>query len=1228
MSLDRLSKWLAAGMLVIGVACLASVWQADQYYQQSLRVMQQRFEVTTISSQLFADNRQLTQFARMYVGTGDDLYRERYFQLLNAGSFAKALQRLQKKNLIPIEQRMLRRAVELNGLQVAMEQQAIAERQARGASLQLEQLVYVNSELEVTGLLDELRTRVYARQNQQAADSIEQAGDAQVLAAFMLVLTVAYVVLAMLLFVRRGLLKPLRRLTEQTCRLQAGEMIARMDHCQARNELGALARALDAYRLVNQRILHQQWAKECLGELAQDLQSSPSQAAFISCLIERLAQWLPGTRAVFSEDEPSPVGNECYLHYHLPLLHDGQQQGIVDLRLAQQPNAQQLELLDALHEPVCAWWGLLLQREHKQALLLQARQQAEQLSRQQHALAATESWFRGIVEAAPDGMLVCNEHGQIILANNECERIFGYPKAGLILQHYEVLVPPHQGHALDDILRDFLANPLAIKVGEGLARRFDGSEFPIEIRVSALPLRHGESHSLCVVIRDLSLRKQHERSLQVAHEQQRAILMAAPYGIAFIRGGLIVQANSSLHEVFGYAEGELLQQSPTIWASEAMAQEDMGEIRRQLHEGETFRREVQVRHKGGSLFWAALSARAVSPGDLEQGSIWIVEDISQQQAAAAEMYEARELAETAARVKAEFLANMSHEIRTPMNAIIGMTHLALATELDARQRDYLSKVQSSSRHLLGILDDILDFSKVEAGKLQLDTQDFSLQHLLQEVTDLLQPRILGKGLALHLAVPPQVPDQLHGDPLRLRQILLNYLGNAVKFTEHGRIEIAVALRETTANDLCLEFQVSDTGIGLTEQQCAQLFTSFQQADASTTRRYGGTGLGLAIAKQLAVLMGGDVAVRSVPGQGSTFSFTARLQTAHAALRVPRVPTAAALPQDLQLIGVRVLLVEDNTLNQQVAAELLRAVGCQVDIAGNGREALDLLDVQAYELVFMDMQMPVLDGLAATRQMRLRSELAELPVIAMTANALPKDREACQAAGMNDFISKPFEPQTLHAVLQRWLGQRCSQSPAAQQLPALQLDGVDVAAGLRRVLGNEPLYRQLLGQFLGSQAQLLVQLEDALQAADLTSAEHLAHGCKGVAATLGMGAVAQAAGELEQQLRQGVSSQSLLLALQAALHPVLAQLRQLQKPELVVAAEVDDEQLQQVCDRLSELLADNDAEALSCFARHAPVLRAAFPRQATHLTAALDCFDFDKALACLEEAVGTRLSPVA
>jgi PAS domain S-box-containing protein len=1227
MSIDRLSKWLAAGMLVIGTACLVSLWQAEQYNQQSLRMAQQSIEVVSLTAQLSVDNRRMTQFARLYVATGDAFYREQYQQMAEAGGITQSLRQLREAKLQPMQQRQLRQVLEADQLQTRLEQQALDDHHATGRSSLLEQAAYVQSELAISALLDEFRVHSAAYQNQLMTASVAEAAKVKKLAALVLGLTMIYFVLAQV-FLRHKLLKPLRQLTRQTRRLQAGEELAELEHCRAPDELGELARALDDYRLVNQHVLRQQWVKDCIGELAQVLPACLDRSALLARLGEALQPWLQDVEVGFCAQEHGPQAAADKRLYHIALRWGEQQEDTIELHLQQPPDARQAALLQALHEPLHAWWGLMLQREHKQRLLQQARGQAEQLENQQRALTATERWYRGIVEAAPDGLLVLDMSGRIILANLECERILGYPADGLVGQHFRVLVPQGQRQVLAGILRSFYIDPATNQVGEGRALRFDGSEFPIEIRVSLLPSLRGDSQSLCVVIRDLTERKQHERRLQLAHEQQRAILMAAPNGIAFISGELIVQANSSLHGFFGYAEGELLGQSPLIWFDADAVPENIASIRQLLNRGETYRRELYLRRKDGSHFWGAVSARAVSPGDMTQGSIWLIKDVSLQYAAAAEMREARELAEAAVRVKAEFLANMSHEIRTPMNAIIGMTHLVLATPLDERQRDYLGKVQSSSRHLLGILDDILDFSKIEAGKLQLDTQDFSLNRLLQEVTDLVQARLLDKGLGLSLMVAADVPDALHGDPLRLRQILLNYLSNAVKFTEQGHIEVLVQRCENTVLGVCLAFEVRDTGIGLSPEQCARLFESFQQADASTTRRYGGTGLGLAIAKQLTELMGGQVQVCSALGEGSTFSFSAQLQRAHAPLCEHDNLASNWAPGCAQ--GARVLLVEDNDLNQQVAAELLQAMGCEVDIAGNGEQALALLAGQDYALVFMDMQMPVMDGLAATRALRQRPDLAGLPVVAMTANAMREDREACQAAGMNDFISKPFEPHTLQAVLQRWLGGCREPSPSSPASCQLRLSGVDTHAGLRRVLGNEALYRQLLGQFLTGQERLLEQLQGCLHSGDAAGAELLAHGCRGVAATLGAEALANAAGALERQVREhGVTAacQPLLAALGSVLQPLLEQLRQLQTTAHEVAAEVDEALLQQVCTQLADLLAEYDSEALAFFTEHAPLLRGAFPREVARMAAALERFEFDKARACLHEALSARLEPV-
>jgi signal transduction histidine kinase/BarA-like signal transduction histidine kinase len=387
---------------------------------------------------------------------------------------------------------------------------------------------------------------------------------------------------------------------------------------------------------------------------------------------------------------------------------------------------------------------------------------------------------------------------------------------------------------------------------------------------------------------------------------------------------------------------------------------------------------------------------------------------------------AEEAAEAANRAKSEFLANMSHEIRTPMNAILGMSHLALNSGLDARQTNYVQKVHRSAQSLLGILNDILDFSKIEAGRLDLERVEFNLVRVLDDAADVVGLRAAQKGLLLSFDVAPEVPAVLAGDPLRLGQVLVNLLNNAVKFTERGEVAVTAGLLWQQAGSAMLHFNVSDTGVGLTAEQHRRLFLPFSQADASTSRRYGGTGLGLAICHHLVRLMGGSIGVQSAPGQGSRFHFTALFGLPEGPAPAPALPAGRAQREpSLQAItrrlrGARVLLVEDNAINQELALELLAGIGMQVTVANDGECALAMLEQQVFDIVLMDCQMPVMDGYEATRRLRERPHGRLLPVIAMTANAMVGDREKVLAAGMNDHVAKPIDVPTLFATLARWV----------------------------------------------------------------------------------------------------------------------------------------------------------------------------------------------------------------
>ena len=393
-----------------------------------------------------------------------------------------------------------------------------------------------------------------------------------------------------------------------------------------------------------------------------------------------------------------------------------------------------------------------------------------------------------------------------------------------------------------------------------------------------------------------------------------------------------------------------------------------------------------------------------------------------------ELARARDEAEAASRFKSSFLANMSHEIRTPMNTIIGMTQLALKNERNQKQRDYLNKISLSGEHLLGVIDDILDFSKIEAGKLILEDNDFDIEQVKQTLNNLVVWKATEKNLKITFDFDRDIPHNLCGDTLRLNQILINYINNAIKFTEQGEIIIRARKLQESGNSVLLRFEVRDTGIGITGAQKEKLFRPFQQADSSTSRNYGGSGLGLVISKRLAELFNGEVGVESELGKGSCFWFTARLATGRSlptfvhsqdgqAEDARKHPAAAALE------GARILLAEDHPFNQQVAIEFLENAGATVCIANNGEEALRLLRLERFDCVLMDAQMPVMDGLQATRIIRADAALATTPVIALTASASGEERERCLEAGMNDFVSKPFKPHNLYTTIAKWLPYR-------------------------------------------------------------------------------------------------------------------------------------------------------------------------------------------------------------
>lgn len=1263
----KTANQLAIGLVIIvSTLSVGMILYSDAAHQRSVKAFDTHHEATLAAEMLQAGSDELTQSVRSFAATGNERYRIAFDkELYITKSRDLAVERLNKLGLDSAEKQLIANAKRESDALLALEARAFAA----GAKDDLRTAVaivygedYYAYKSRITESIQSALKMMNDRQNKVNAELAERAQILKWAALLAAIFNTLVIMAVLLLFYRRTIIVPLIRLAAQTQDLVSGRRDMQFSRPTDAHELSRLTAGLDDYLKASKRLDEQQ-------------------------------------------------------------------------RELQKINKEQEAIFDAASVGVVLIKDRIIQRCNRRLDEMLGYQDGEQVGQ------PTRIWY-------PDS------EGWDASSQETYEHIW-------------------QGDVFDRELQML---------------RKDGTIFWARMTARAVDPTD-RSKGIVDIVEDVSSRRAAADALH--NSKKKFERLVEDIGNEFVvfsydAKTVVNYVSRGFESVFGFSREKILGQPWTainwIKADLEFAAADAERLLRR--ESELQKLDMRFIHPDGKERTIAVTSHAVwdnfgKPLGVEGVAI----DITQRKLDELALIKAKRMAEQAARIKSDFLSNMSHEIRTPMNAIMGMLHLLGKTELNLKQREYLNKTRFSSQHLLGIINDILDLSKIEAGKLKVERIAFERDRMLDDVIGLVRERASERGLELTINISDEVPANLLGDPLRLGQVLINFANNAIKFTEKGEVEIRVNVIEADDNEVTLRFAVRDTGIGLSKEQQAELFQPFQQADTSTTRRYGGTGLGLAISQRLAGMMGGEVGCESKLGEGSIFWFTARLgrgiATQHLLVPTPDLrgrrmlvvddndnardviremlegmtfvadavgsgsealsaildaerqghpyelvfldwqmpgkdgiatakeihalqlnspprlvmvtaygrdelvksaarvgiedvlikpvtpshlfnsamealggekgiapePAAAVIEPDSEvspsvIAGARILLVEDNILNQEVATELLRDAGLVVDIAENGAIAVEKVRSGApYDAVLMDMHMPVMDGLEATQQIRALPGFGQLPIIAMTANVMEADRQRCFRAGMNDHIGKPIDPDDLLARLLKWIKRRDFSKDQAAPKPLAEtpkvvaalsaIEGLDVASGLRLSLRREPLYISLLDKFVGTQADFREKMNAALSAGDQTLAHRLAHTLKGVSAQIGAHYVRSLAEKLENALRKedALAAPSLVQQLTQTADAletlVLAIKANLPVPSSITTGAspiADVGKLTEVCDKLVTQLIQDDFAAVQNFEDQRHLLQAGLGDEVAQIGQALQQFDFATALSRLTEAL--------